>query len=72
MDNYVRKLTFTGNTYYYNSEGYIHRLDGPAVVVGKCGSVEYWIKNKRLSKEQFDSHPDVVKLRIEKHLLGVI
>lgn len=40
-------------------EGRKHRLDGPAVT-NSSGKEEYWIEGKELSKEDFESAPEVV------------
>jgi hypothetical protein len=46
-----------------------HNIDGPAIVC-PVGGLQYWILGVNYTKKQYDNHPDVVKYKIEQHLLG--
>ena len=52
--------------YYIN--GKLHRLDGPAIIL-LHGRGEYYINDKKLSKEEFEVHPDVLKFLGKEHLV---
>ena len=59
-----------GSKFYY-IEDRLHRLDGPAVTfVG--GNHEYWINGERFGKEEFEYHPERLKLLNKKHLICLI
>ena len=45
-----------------------HRLDGPAVIYSD-GKELYFINNKRLSKEEFEVHPERLKYLGKEHLI---
>ena len=52
----------------YIIENKFHRLDGPALIY-EDGKEECYINGKYLSKEEFDSHPDVLKYLGKEHLI---
>ena len=56
-----------GRKYYY-IENKCHRLDGPAFILSN-GEEQYWINNKFLTKEEFETHPDVLKFLVKEHLV---
>ena len=45
-----------------------HRLDGPAIIL-PYGADGYYINDKRLSKEQFEIHPERLKYLGKEHLI---
>ena len=52
--------------YYIN--GKLHRLDGPAIIW--CNDIqEYWIDSVRLTKEEFEIHPERLKFLGKEHLI---
>ena len=60
-------ITSNGHKLYY-MEGKCHRLDGPAVIYSD-GKELYFINNKRLSKEEFEVHPERLKYLGKEHLI---
>jgi hypothetical protein len=50
--NYTTVNVHEDYTIYLNSEGVLHRTDGPAVEWSD-GSTEFWVKGKRLTKGKF-------------------
>ena len=52
----------------YWIENKLHRLDGPASI-WNTGEEFYYINGKYLTKEEFYSHPDVLKYLGKEHLI---
>lgn len=50
-------------------KGLLHRIDGPAIHK-KYGKTAYYIHGRTLSKEQWLSHPEVIKFKLSKILEG--
>lgn len=48
---YHSYLTGTKAWYLYGEK---HNEKGPAVIYGDCGAVQYWIKGKQISEEEFN------------------
>ena len=43
----------TGNQYWFNDHGTLHRIDGPAVIQSN-GNNSYWIHGNQLTEEEFN------------------
>ena len=54
----------------YWIEGKLHRLDGPAIVYLN-GIGFYFINNQKLSKEEFEVHPERLKYLGKEHLICI-
>ena len=52
----------------YIIENKLHRLDGPAVIYPN-GEEEYYINNKKLSKQEFETHPERLKFLGKEYLI---
>ena len=52
---------------FYYIEGKCHKLDGPARIYGG-GLQEYWINDKKLTKEEFEIHPERLEFLGKGHL----
>lgn len=50
-----------GEGQYWYQNGEFHRLNGPAIEL--AGEVEYWIEGKLFSKDEYYTHPEVLKYR---------
>ena len=56
----------------YYIEDRLHRLDGPAMIYSNDeGQGAYYINNKRLTKKQFETHPERLKYLGKEHLICV-
>lgn len=53
QDSIETKTEF-GTSYWKNSKGELHRLDGPAFINRRKHKEEYWIDGERISKQKFD------------------
>lgn len=51
---YTYKETISGSTWYYDSDGDLHRLDGPAVEYAD-GTKEYWVHGWALGEKTYNS-----------------
>lgn len=51
----------SGMEIWTNKEGYISRLDGPAIVDKETSIEKYYINNVSMSKEEHATHPEVIK-----------
>jgi hypothetical protein len=49
MQTYTVTVDEFGTTFWFNSQGQLHRENGPAIEYGD-GSVEYWISGKELTQ----------------------
>ena len=56
-----------GSKYYLIEDKY-HRLDGPAII-WPDGEEEYYINSEKLSKEEFECHPERLKFLGKEHLI---
>ena len=65
---YGASVMYKDGTKYYFFENKIHRLDGPAVI-WPDGEEEYWINDKYLTKEEFETHPERLKFLGKEHLI---
>lgn len=68
MDNYSSKrFDKDGNAYYYNANGELHRLDGPAIE--RANGDRFWYVNgKYLSEKEFNKHPLVFDFLVSKEI----
>ena len=76
---YIKDTNIKHNPYgpaYIDKNGYkeywienkLHRLDGPARI-WITGTELYYINHKYLTKEEFYSHPDILKYLGKEHLI---
>ena len=55
----------------YWLEGKLNRLDGPAIIW--CNDIqEYWIDSVKLTKEEFEKHPERLKFLGKEYLTCLI
>ena len=55
----------------YYIENKCHRLDGPAVTYSD-GEEQYYINSKKLSKEDFELHPERLKFLGKEYLICLV
>ena len=55
----------------YIIENKLHRLDGPAVI-WRDGDEGYYINSKKLSKEDFELHPERLKFLGKEYLICLL
>lgn len=63
--DFISFCTNSGNFMYW------HRLDGPAVI-DSMGHVQYWVGNRPLHKEKFDTNPLVINYTINKIIVEIL
>ena len=56
---------------YLDSDKVLHREDGPAREWAD-GDVDYFIKGKYCTREEWERHPEVIKVRFNKVLAKII
>jgi hypothetical protein len=61
-NNIDNKFIGTGGIKFHYENGGLHLIGGPAYI-GADGTKEYWIRNKKVTKEEHDLLYNMMKLK---------
>ena len=65
---YGPAIIYSDGVKFYYIENNLHRLDGPAIIWPN-DEEQYWINDKFLTKEEFETHPERLKFLGKEHLI---